>query len=303
LKKNLRRLVLLALALSLNAFGEPAKVDIVRTDWYKITIDGEIQGENYATYHTATEAALNAWLACDYCQVMILQPAISIDGTKAIVPVPVPVPIDPVVIVPEPDPVDPEPDPVPEAIYSYALDAEGALIAPLPLDGASLLPQVIYVQWRGGTFKGAKTWCCKLPGAEHEHTIEGLQFSLDLATLPASTDSYEMYTDVYLSGGRYLSGNYAMFTVIPAEVEIIDLTLSWTPPTERENGDALQVEELQGYTLAYRVCNSSAWVQHFVAGGTINDFGFSLPKERYDFRVNAVDTGDLVSQWSAIVSI
>ena len=322
MKKNLRRLVLLALALSLNAFGEPAKVDIVRTDWYKISIDGETQDENYATYHTATEAALNAWLACDYCQVMILQPAISVDGTKAIVPVPLPVPIDPVDPEPEPDPV-PEPEPVPVAYFSYALDAEDQLVSPLPLDGASLLPQVIYVEWRGGEFDHAKVWCCKLPNGTHREVMKGLQFRIDLRELPVSAELYEMYSDVFLTSQKYLWGNFAKFTIravdptpidpggtdpLPVpdpdpDPELIEVTVDWTAPTHRENGDALAAGELKGYTASYKQCDASLWVQVFIEGEAVDNWTVALPEGCYNFRINAIDTGKLVSQWSDTINI
>lgn len=304
-----------------------ADVNMVRTDYYRLSIDGELQGENYAARHTATEAALNAWLRCSSCIVLIHQPQIRIEGSHTnvcpetqepecpdtTIPVDPEQPIEPATpgtdpvgsgdpVEPPEEPVEPvEDEPVPVAVYSYALDENGDLISPIPLDGAQLLAQEIHIKWIGGEFTTARNWCCKNTDHEAGPVIDGQQFTLNLADLPVRETPFELYADVFTSRTDYIPNNFARYTVTHPVIEPLDLTLEWSIPTERENGTALTPAELAGYNIEYRNCGSSVWVYSWAEGGSTVTYDMSLTAGCYDFRVSAADTGGLISEWSAVV--
>ncbi len=60
------------------------------------------------------------------------------------------------------------PPPKPVAMYSYALDEDGLLINPLPLEGARLERKAVYFTFTGN-YELVKFWCCKVPDGQEAH--------------------------------------------------------------------------------------------------------------------------------------
>ena len=86
------------------------------------------------------------------------------------------------------------------------------------------------------------------------------------------------------------------------------MTLQWSRPTERENGQALAEEELAGYRVMYRdpgkLEPSAATLEAVeVDGGETLSLEIDLPKSRWEFVVIAIDTNDLESEPSKTVEI
>ena len=79
-----------------------------------------------------------------------------------------------------------------------------------------------------------------------------------------------------------------------------DVQLSWSIPTQRQNGDAFLASELGGYQLAVG-CGDTDELYDVPAGVdtyTVPD----LPIGSCDFAISAIDTDGLQSPWSDVVT-
>jgi hypothetical protein len=76
--------------------------------------------------------------------------------------------------------------------------------------------------------------------------------------------------------------------------EPVSVTLEWTIPMQRENGDLLGASDLDGYIIEYS-SKSGSVEQDYVQGGQVNSHSITLPPGSYQFRVIAVDNNGLTS--------
>lgn len=81
--------------------------------------------------------------------------------------------------------------------------------------------------------------------------------------------------------------------------------LSWNIPTLRENGTALDKGELSGFVIVWeRVRKNNGKIESGERDVTVKDrhcFGFRVPG-LYAFKIKAVDTQKISSQWSNTAS-
>lgn len=91
----------------------------------------------------------------------------------------------------------------------------------------------------------------------------------------------------------------------PADpVRYQSVTLEWTIPMQRENGQVLGPNELDGYIIEYTQKGTQGVVeQQYVEGGLVASHALELPPGYYSFRVIAVDTEGLTSDPSDWVGI
>ena len=101
------------------------------------------------------------------------------------------------------------PPPAPVAMYSYAIDDDGFLIDPLPLEGALLARKVAYFTFTGD-FSSASFWCCKVPEGDEAHgdKVEDktppFVLRVDLNALPDDAGlQRELYADLFTSATDY----------------------------------------------------------------------------------------------------
>lgn len=91
----------------------------------------------------------------------------------------------------------------------------------------------------------------------------------------------------------------------PADpVRYQSVTLEWTIPMQRENGQLLGANELDGYIIEYTQKRAPGVVeQQYVEGGQVASHSLELPPGYYSFRVIAVDTQGLTSNPSEWVGV
>lgn len=83
-------------------------------------------------------------------------------------------------------------------------------------------------------------------------------------------------------------------TVEPVSYQSV--TLEWTIPLQRENGELLGASDLDGYIIEFvDQTNPDTVDQTYVEGGQANSHSLSLPAGTYRFRVIAVDRNGLTS--------
>jgi len=97
-----------------------------------------------------------------------------------------------------------------------------------------------------------------------------------------------------------------LLTLLLASFNVSALTvnLSWLPPTERENGDALPEADIAGYNVYYTSTKSGDYINSvFVSGGNTNAYKLLMPDAtKYFIVVTTVDTDGRESSYSKEVS-
>lgn len=102
------------------------------------------------------------------------------------------------------------------------------------------------------------------------------------------------------ASGSASSGSSGI-TVTPVGVKSV--TLNWTAPTEKANGDILTMNELAGYQIVYGTSNDPfanviAINQPYASNHTID----GLPAGDYTFRISAYDNMGRISTYSNSIS-
>ena len=86
----------------------------------------------------------------------------------------------------------------------------------------------------------------------------------------------------------------------PAQVSV---EVSWDIPTQRENGADLQLSELDGYHIIYQREGSSSPASVYIDSPTqSSEIIHDLEPGDYEFKITAIDTNGLVSEYSQIVA-
>ncbi len=114
----------------------------------------------------------------------------------------------------------------PVAMYSYAVDDDGLLTDPLPLEGAQLARKLAYFTYTGD-FESASFWCCKVSDGDEAHgekvedRIPPLVLAVDLGTLPDDGGlQRELYADLFASATDY-SSHAAYWTLVSPEITVV----------------------------------------------------------------------------------
>lgn len=105
------------------------------------------------------------------------------------------------------------------ALYSYSVDANGELHNPVRLQGAKLQRRTVYFSFYGD-YRQISGWCCKVAGGSESHAprIDDASppfvLEVDLTQLPNDGGlQRELYADLFLPDGAYLSDNFAYWTL------------------------------------------------------------------------------------------
>ena len=78
-----------------------------------------------------------------------------------------------------------------------------------------------------------------------------------------------------------------------------NISIRWTPPVERENGDKLLAYEIGGYEISFRKQGTIAYSSVVVDKPGIQEFSFPIESAgTYEVRIAAFDTNGLYSQFS-----
>lgn len=133
----------------------------------------------------------------------------------------------------------------------------------------------------------------------------GSDFQLPLDKLGAG--SYEFEMTVYYPDGRQES-RFLALNKLPTDVlpSTVSLQLSWSLPTQREDGTALDVQDISGYEIYMsRIDSANTVTDQVVVVSGANQTNLTLPDlgaGQYHLAISAIDTGGLKSQLSDVVS-
>lgn len=185
----------------------------------------------------------------------------------------------------------------PVALYSYSLADDGTLIDPKALAGATLTEARFYVAVTGD-YTTAAIACCQPDNTSFELNVESLitrVIDVDLRLLAENTPLTELTVELLGDNDSPKAIILVGFDLEPTFQEQTPVTLEWSIPTQRENGDSLSVDELAGYLVEYTKDIAGAYTPVLITSGAADHHDFSLPPDVYQFRVTAIDTDGLKS--------
>lgn len=84
----------------------------------------------------------------------------------------------------------------------------------------------------------------------------------------------------------------------PTEPSVISVSLYWSAPMERVNGDSMDFEEIGGYEIRYRKLNEEAYTKVVINDPLVEQFHIDdLEEGDYLFEVAVFDTSGLYSDF------
>lgn len=78
------------------------------------------------------------------------------------------------------------------------------------------------------------------------------------------------------------------------------VSLSWTPPAQRENGDELDITELGGYELRYRQGTDQKYISVIIDDPWTTDYYIEWLEGRHEFQIAAFDNTGLYSEFVSL---
>ena len=154
-----------------------------------------------------------------------------------------------------------------------------------------------------GDYTVASFYCCKSDLGPHTVQITDseppLELQIDLSTLPVGSEvERELYLDLTRPDGTLQQSNFVYFFI--EEPITGQKTLSWSIPNKRTNGEALPIEELEGYTLFVTDGEST---KQYNFEPTETQTTLELPVGEYSAYIVATDINGLTSEHSNLVAL
>jgi hypothetical protein len=75
------------------------------------------------------------------------------------------------------------------------------------------------------------------------------------------------------------------------------VVIYWSVPTHRENGDYLDITEIGGYELRYKLKSSSSFTKVDIASGYTDTYYFNYLQGDFEFELATYDTDGLYSEF------
>ena len=83
---------------------------------------------------------------------------------------------------------------------------------------------------------------------------------------------------------------------------LLGATIQWSPPTARENGSYLNLDEIAGYQIRYKATNATSYIYITIPGNAITKYKFPLSILGLQFEIAVYDTQGLYSNFAPISS-
>lgn len=99
--------------------------------------------------------------------------------------------------------------------------------------------------------------------------------------------------------GGLMASDQVTLTVTAAPASTTSVTLSWTIPSARENGDSLELYEIGGYEIQYKKAGDALYYSETVSESqTSQHVVTNLEAGDYEFKIAAYDVNGLYSQYN-----
>lgn len=181
------------------------------------------------------------------------------------------------------------------ALYSYSINAAGELLNPQPLQGAELQRRTAYFSYYGD-YQRVSVWCCKVAGGSESHAPRvddanpPFVFEVDLTLLPNDGGlQRELYADLFLPAGGYLSDNFAYWT-LEAKPESLKFSISGEVQV---GGNIVTDQDVNNPDAPFSSNNTTFTAQALpnpaIANGFVSTTGTGQPGDRFADFPDGVD--------------
>lgn len=146
--------------------------------------------------------------------------------------------------------------------------------------------------------------CYGLPAdAQTRHT--SLHVALETAVnnvLPCAEVDIKRVVLYEVLGGDVAGMSWTAICIKPVEGGLAALALTWSVPTQRQDGTALPVSEIDGYMITY-MRDGGAAVQVVIDDGAATTYRFTgLQPGAYLFQISTTDTAGVTGEQSGKVA-
>lgn len=141
------------------------------------------------------------------------------------------------------------------------------------------------------------------PGASANPPTHSSAASSIAVTPPAadvsSASSSSVASSSAQAGKPDASSSSSSSSAPAADVVEVDgqVAVYWSPPTERENGEYLELDDIGGYELRYKRKNDTEFTSIFIDDGGTDAYYFDNLEGEYEFELATFDTAGLYSQF------
>lgn len=169
---------------------------------------------------------------------------------------------------------------------------------PYGLKATSIKDVSIDLHWDAATDDVAVTLYRVLRDGEVVATVSGS--SQDYLDLELEPDTRYTYTVQAGDAAGNWSANSAPITVRTTAVAKEGGVLTWSHPTERENGEYLELDEIGGYELRYRENSLKPFTNVIIRGSDTTSYDLDKLRANYDFEIAVFDAQGLYSEFVTI---
>lgn len=169
--------------------------------------------------------------------------------------------------------------------------------APANLKKAKILSQSATVSWAAATDNNVVVGYRVYRNGTQVAEVGGTTFSFTDAKLkPDTTYSYTLRAGDAEGNWSAVSSTLKLKTLIVSS----DVTIEWFVPTARENGDYLEIAEIGGYEIRYKLSSQNQFKSVFIKSGDADKYQLGYLEGDYEFQIATYDTNGLYSEFVAI---
>ncbi|MDQ2076692.1 discoidin domain-containing protein [Marinimicrobium sp. ABcell2] len=164
---------------------------------------------------------------------------------------------------------------------------------------SNIVDNSISLRWNASSDDVGVTGYAIYRDGRHLTTVSGTTLTFTDSGLRAGT------TYSYAIRARDAAANWSPFTstlvltTTSPTVEAPRFTLEWTPPSARENGTYMELGEIGGYEIRYRLVNATSY-KTIKVGPKATSHTFADLSGDYQFEIAAYDTDGLYSKFVTI---
>lgn len=199
-------------------------------------------------------------------------------------------------------------EPTPEPVFSYELaySISNDRSNPVSVDGGSFTTEGTYYFFLSTDNTNATDVTFDINGttvrtdSSYPFDLKDGLESTAVAQDMSSFNEGDNIISAFVNGVRVASASLLVesSTSVTEQESTLDVTLYWSAPMERENGDSLSIDEIGGYEIQYRLVGSNDYSTIVLNDGTAEQYLFSeLASGDYEFRIAAFDTNGAYSSF------
>lgn len=194
----------------------------------------------------------------------------------------------------------PRPSAISESEKSPAVGNSGAPGKPINLRSRKIGLNKVTLDWAASDASKVTRYVLLRDGIDLVELKAPIQTYTDTGLRPATSYSYSLRAGD--AGGNWSerSAILTTSTAFPGTSQGRRVTLNWTSPKARENGNYLELREIGGYEIHYKHRANSEYQVLILEDATLTEHSFSHSLAGYEFKIAVYDTNGLYSEFVPI---